>query len=73
MGIKHEEPTPESRAFVIEIMKEPKLKEIDERLRKIEDMLFGAKKWPNSVSHIIASIKITPKQKNDLVDSVILL
>lgn len=44
MGIKHEEPTPESRAIVIEIMKEPKLKEIDERLRKIEDMLFGAKK-----------------------------
>ena len=44
MGIKHEEPAPESRALVIEIMKEPKLKEIDERLRKIEDMLFGAKK-----------------------------
>jgi hypothetical protein len=37
---KEWEPTPEAKAWVREIMEGPKLKELDDRLRRVEKMLF---------------------------------
>ncbi len=37
---KHWQPTPEAKAWVREIMEGPKLKELDDRLRRVEKMLF---------------------------------
>ena len=37
---KEWEPSPEAKAWVREIMEGPKLKELDDRLRRVEKMLF---------------------------------
>jgi hypothetical protein len=37
---KHWQPTPEAKAWVREIMEGPKLKELDNRLRLVEKILF---------------------------------
>jgi hypothetical protein len=37
---KEWEPTPEAKAWIREIMEGPKIKELDDRLRRVEKMLF---------------------------------
>jgi hypothetical protein len=40
-GTKNDwKPTPEAKAWIREIMEGPKIKELDDRLRRVEKMLF---------------------------------